>query len=247
MWAKVTIPLASVAVCGFLVAAPVSALESTGDTECRALLEKMTQLTGKLRENRGQALAETFRALHDKCLNADIDVRIAAKAAVAVARYSSDWNDEEDLEYLTWIESRLRYEEPCDERVEVLRALGDNLAALGRFDKAEKYLLEALELRKKVHDPVSAEVAEDLQILSFFHARWAKNSEPVKHRQRALEYADQAVSLTKARVGIRGPEMERMRLHLVGLLDELGITGKAAESVLRKYDWEVEEVEPGKP
>ena len=247
MWAKVTIPLVSVAVGGFLSVAPASVLEPTGDSDCRDLLQKVTQLASVVRENTGQALAETFRSLHDKCLNANIDVRIAAKAAVVVSQYGSEWSDEEDLELLTWIDSRLRYEEPCEERSAVLRAIGVTLGALGRFEKAENSLLEALELRKQVRGPMSAEVVEDLQVLSFLHAQWARQSEPEKHRQRALEYAEEAISETKARVGPRGPEMERMRLHLVGLLEELGIAGEAAEKVLRKYDWETEESSATKP
>lgn len=247
VWAKVTIPLVSAAVCGFLTVAPAGALESTGDSECRALLQRVTQLTGKLRENRGQALAETFRSLHDKCVNANIDVRIAAKAAVVVSQYGSEWNDEEDLELLTWIDSRLRYEEPCEERAAVLRAIGDKFAVLGRFEKAENSLLEALELRKQVRGPMSAEVVEDLQVLSFLQAQWARQSEPEKHRQRALEVAAEAISVTKARGGPRGLEMERMRLYMVSLLEELGIAGEAAEKVLRKYDWETEESSATKP
>lgn len=221
---------------------PARAAAPLGNASCEALLQKLSAQVVQARPEARVGLEERLVALHEGCLTPEIDARVAGRAALLIVGQGTTVRSrEESLTLLAPQAKRLRGEPLSPELIDVLRAIGGQLEALGRFEEAEASLLEALELRRQLFGQKSPEVAHDLSVFGDFFAHWSQVAEPAKHRRQAIESAEEAAALLWTERGPDDPATHEAIFQLEGILERLGIQGAQAEMTLSKYGWK-----PGK-
>jgi len=123
---------------------------------------------------------------------------------------------------------RLRYElqDQPETRARLLSVIGGIYGQLGSYREGEELLLEALELRRKLHGDTHILVAETMAALS--------NLYRVERRfHRAVEWYRQALEVAEQSPGHDPAAIARFRLGLAQLLKEDGATDEA-EHLLRQ-------------